>query len=165
MMKSRIAIAVSALTLGTALAATPSFAQTYGQSKGSAAAPQQSDACVHFGTACSDRPYPMANQSETGQSGVTRSASSTERASGQRLSSGRSSSEQYSGERVAQNGERGTGETFGFAERDRYYNQAPGAEVAAAGNGSVEWCTMRFRSFDPATGTYMGFDGLRHPCP
>jgi BA14K-like protein len=25
-------------------------------------------------------------------------------------------------------------------------------------------CASRFRSYDPATGTYLGFDGLRHPC-
>jgi hypothetical protein len=27
------------------------------------------------------------------------------------------------------------------------------------------YCQQRFRSFDPASGTYMGFDGRRHPCP
>jgi hypothetical protein len=26
-------------------------------------------------------------------------------------------------------------------------------------------CEQRFRSFDPVLGTYLGFDGLRHPCP
>jgi hypothetical protein len=26
-------------------------------------------------------------------------------------------------------------------------------------------CQQRFRSYDPASGTYLGFDGLRHPCP
>lgn len=25
-------------------------------------------------------------------------------------------------------------------------------------------CAQRFHSFDPATGTYLGFDGQRHPC-
>jgi hypothetical protein len=24
---------------------------------------------------------------------------------------------------------------------------------------------QRYRSYDPASGTYMGYDGLRHPCP
>ncbi|MGB8185593.1 MAG: BA14K family protein [Pseudolabrys sp.] len=24
---------------------------------------------------------------------------------------------------------------------------------------------QRFRSYDPNSGTYLGFDGLRHPCP
>jgi hypothetical protein len=26
-------------------------------------------------------------------------------------------------------------------------------------------CAQRFHSFDPATGTYIGRDGARHPCP
>jgi hypothetical protein len=25
-------------------------------------------------------------------------------------------------------------------------------------------CSERYRSFDPASGTYLGFDGSRHPC-
>ncbi len=27
------------------------------------------------------------------------------------------------------------------------------------------YCMQRFRSYDPATGTYLGYDGVRHPCP
>jgi len=27
------------------------------------------------------------------------------------------------------------------------------------------YCESRFRSYDPASGTYMGYDGRRHPCP
>ena len=26
------------------------------------------------------------------------------------------------------------------------------------------YCEQRFRSYDPASGTYLGYDGLRHPC-
>ncbi|WP_413988668.1 BA14K family protein [Labrys okinawensis] len=26
-------------------------------------------------------------------------------------------------------------------------------------------CAARFRSYNAATGTYLGNDGLRHPCP
>jgi hypothetical protein len=29
----------------------------------------------------------------------------------------------------------------------------------------IAYCQQRFRSYDPASGTYLGFDGLRHPCP
>jgi BA14K-like protein len=29
----------------------------------------------------------------------------------------------------------------------------------------VDWCARRYRSYDPVSGTYMGFDGYRHPCP
>jgi hypothetical protein len=30
---------------------------------------------------------------------------------------------------------------------------------------AVAYCMQRFRSYDPASGTYLGYDGLRHPCP
>ena len=30
---------------------------------------------------------------------------------------------------------------------------------------AVEYCMRRFRSYNPETGTYIGFDGLEHPCP
>jgi hypothetical protein len=36
----------------------------------------------------------------------------------------------------------------------------PPANVSA-----VDYCAQRYRSYDPATGTYLGFDGQRHPCP
>jgi BA14K-like protein len=31
--------------------------------------------------------------------------------------------------------------------------------------GDVAYCEQRFRSYDPASGTYLGYDGRRHPCP
>jgi len=31
--------------------------------------------------------------------------------------------------------------------------------------GDASYCAQRYRSYDPATSTYLGFDGLRHPCP
>jgi hypothetical protein len=36
---------------------------------------------------------------------------------------------------------------------------------AAANNNAVAYCSQRFRSYDPASGTYLGYDGYRHPCP
>jgi hypothetical protein len=30
---------------------------------------------------------------------------------------------------------------------------------------AVAYCSQRFRSYDPGSGTYLGYDGLRHPCP
>jgi hypothetical protein len=36
---------------------------------------------------------------------------------------------------------------------------------AAANNNAVGYCSRRFRSYDPASGTYLGYDGYRHPCP
>lgn len=41
-----------------------------------------------------------------------------------------------------------------------------GQVVPASGNNEVgsNDCAARFRSYDPTTGTYLGFDGRRHPC-
>jgi len=30
---------------------------------------------------------------------------------------------------------------------------------------SVEWCMRHYRSYDPRSETYMGYDGYRHQCP
>jgi hypothetical protein len=35
---------------------------------------------------------------------------------------------------------------------------------ARAGNNDA-YCFNRFKSYDPASGTYLGYDGSRHPCP
>jgi len=37
--------------------------------------------------------------------------------------------------------------------------------MVAQNGGGVAYCEQRFRSYDPSTGTYLGFDGQRHPCP
>ena len=39
------------------------------------------------------------------------------------------------------------------------------AERAAAADNAVAYCMRRFRSYDPESGTYVGKDGLRRPCP
>jgi hypothetical protein len=39
------------------------------------------------------------------------------------------------------------------------------AANAAAGNSAVAYCSRRYRSYDPASSTYLGYDGYRHPCP
>ncbi|WP_458761133.1 BA14K family protein [Afipia sp. TerB] len=48
-----------------------------------------------------------------------------------------------------------------------YYGPGPGyyAAPAPAYDDSVTYCMNRFKSYDPASGTYLGYDGLRHPCP
>ena len=33
------------------------------------------------------------------------------------------------------------------------------------GAGSSGYCASRFKSYDPGSGTYLGYDGSRHPCP
>jgi len=42
---------------------------------------------------------------------------------------------------------------------------APGYGGAPVAGDAVAYCTQRFRSYDPASGTYLGYDGQRHPCP
>ncbi|QOZ53496.1 BA14K family protein [Bradyrhizobium sp. CCBAU 53338] len=49
---------------------------------------------------------------------------------------------------------------------DGYYDDgATVAVVPDTGGDSVAYCAQRYRSYDPASGTYLGYDGLRHPCP
>jgi hypothetical protein len=49
---------------------------------------------------------------------------------------------------------------------DQYYDDgAMAADPAPAGDDGVNYCMQRFRSYDPQSGTYMGNDGYRHPCP
>ena len=49
------------------------------------------------------------------------------------------------------------------------YSPPPGAGAYGPppGNGGDPsgYCAQRYRSYDPASGTYIGNDGLRHPCP
>jgi hypothetical protein len=56
---------------------------------------------------------------------------------------------------------------YGYDGYGPGYAYAPGyVAVSPYADGSeVGYCQQRFRSYDPASGTYLGFDGLRHPCP
>ncbi len=45
-----------------------------------------------------------------------------------------------------------------------YYYRGP-SYYSAPSSDAVAYCMRRFRSYDPRSGTYLGFDGLRHPCP
>jgi BA14K-like protein len=47
---------------------------------------------------------------------------------------------------------------------DTYYDAGPEVTVVQGGDDSAS-CAQRFRSYDPASGTYLGYDGQRHPCP
>jgi len=47
-------------------------------------------------------------------------------------------------------------------------SQAQAAPVVVQGGGdpvAVAACARRFRSYDARSGTYLGNDGARHPCP
>jgi hypothetical protein len=51
------------------------------------------------------------------------------------------------------------------ADNSYYYDDsAPPVEVGVVG-GDASYCAQRYRSYDPASGTYLGYDGERHPCP
>jgi len=41
----------------------------------------------------------------------------------------------------------------------------PPAVYAQPGGDAVAYCMQRYKSYDPASGTFLGYDGLRHPCP
>ena len=49
---------------------------------------------------------------------------------------------------------------------DGYYDEGVvAAAPAPAGDDSVAYCMQRYKSYDPSSGTYLGYDGQRHPCP
>jgi hypothetical protein len=51
---------------------------------------------------------------------------------------------------------------------DQYYDDGGAVAVApgpVGGDDGVAYCMQTYRSYDPASGTYAGYDGLRHPCP
>lgn len=48
------------------------------------------------------------------------------------------------------------------SQRPYYYGGGP---YAYEGGDAVQYCLSRFKSYDPRSGTYLGYDGYRHPCP
>jgi BA14K-like protein len=59
-----------------------------------------------------------------------------------------------------------------YANGPDYYDYGPsqvynGDSYAAMTDAPVadsNYCAQRYRSYDPGSGTYLGYDGLRHPC-
>jgi hypothetical protein len=47
---------------------------------------------------------------------------------------------------------------YGVGYGDEYGYEAPDA-------GAIAYCMQRFRSYDLVSGSYLGPDGYRHPCP
>lgn len=45
-----------------------------------------------------------------------------------------------------------------------YYAPPPPPPVVYGADADA-YCFSRFRSYDPRTRTYLGYDGYRHPCP
>lgn len=120
-MKSRIAIAASAVIFGTAFTAVPAFAQKQGarngpeiqQESSGTVAPEQQRPCVYFQLGCSDKPYPMQSASTNGEQRSAR----TGRMGSEHVRVGER--ERVSSERLASN--RGV---RGHREQPRYYNRA-----------------------------------------
>jgi hypothetical protein len=52
---------------------------------------------------------------------------------------------------------------YGYPPPPAPYGGPPYA--GPAGGGDPAYCAQRYRSYDPATGTFLGYDGQRHPCP
>jgi hypothetical protein len=46
-----------------------------------------------------------------------------------------------------------------------YYRGGPYYYDYGPPDSAVAYCLRRFRSYDPRSGTYLGYDGYRHPCP
>jgi hypothetical protein len=51
-----------------------------------------------------------------------------------------------------------------YAPGPGYYAEQPYYEDEG-GDDATGYCMQRFRSYDPRSGTYLGNDGHRHPCP
>ena len=75
---------------------------------------------------------------------------------------------------------RGPGFAFGFGVAPYYYDDyayagypyddtyayyGDDAYVVGGATADPGYCARRYRSYDPASGTFLGYDGLRHPCP
>jgi len=56
---------------------------------------------------------------------------------------------------------------YGYYDDPYYYGDTTvvAAVPAPVGDDAVAYCIQTYRSYDLASGTYLGFDGLRHPCP
>jgi hypothetical protein len=60
----------------------------------------------------------------------------------------------------------GPGYGYGNAPAQGYaYAPGPGYATGYEDGNDGAYCQQRFRSYDPSSGTYMGYDGLRHSCP
>ncbi|MDF2115300.1 BA14K family protein [Roseiarcaceae bacterium H3SJ34-1] len=57
-----------------------------------------------------------------------------------------------------------TGAIIGGAIASQPYAYEP-APVYDGGGDATAYCMSRFKSYDPGSGTYLGYDGFRHPCP
>ncbi len=52
-----------------------------------------------------------------------------------------------------------------IANSRRHYYYAEPPVYDGPPDDAVAYCMRQFKSYDPRTGTYLGYDGYRHPCP
>jgi hypothetical protein len=57
------------------------------------------------------------------------------------------------------------GDDYAYDNGYGYEDDAYAAAPAYEGGGDAQACAQQYRSYDPASGTYLGYDGARHPCP
>jgi hypothetical protein len=57
------------------------------------------------------------------------------------------------------------GGAIAASQQPRYYGPAPAYGYGPPPGDAIRYCLSRFKSYDPASGTYLGYDGYRHPCP
>ncbi len=57
--------------------------------------------------------------------------------------------------------------TYGYTTRyyaPRYYRPVPRVYVQSGGADWLRYCSLRYRSFNPHTGMFRGYDGRYHHC-
>jgi hypothetical protein len=189
-MSPRIALTVSTLALGTALTAVPALAQGYGSGGNNGQQYQ-----YQMGRAMNDGGYPVQNQNSgaqqtgsvqrrTAHRTVHRSTAAAQPSSaaspqGNSIPSARAMNDggfqpqQTASAQNAGPGPGSAGPNYAYGPPNTpgpgpydYYN-APGPNYAGVPmyQGAIAACQVRFRSYDPTTGTFLGFDGIRHSCP
>lgn len=52
-----------------------------------------------------------------------------------------------------------------YAPGPGYYDDGAAAGPPPGPDDAVGYCMQTYRSYDPQSGTYLGNDGFRHPCP
>jgi hypothetical protein len=53
----------------------------------------------------------------------------------------------------------------GYGYDSGYYDTGYYGSSAGYSSDASAYCSQRFKSYDPSSGTYLGYDGVRHPCP
>jgi opacity protein-like surface antigen len=51
-----------------------------------------------------------------------------------------------------------------YAYQPDYDDEYVGVEASGDAQND-QYCASRYRSYDPRSGTFLGYDGQRHPCP